>query len=205
MLDTLDGETQDMLRNKWHPLHASLYIGAKNLLANTIIPLNADRTEMANSLEGRPPILDHKLAELVCKLPPSVKLAYFPQGSGLESGRSAMKSYVTDAAQARFREKWILREVAKPFVTEEIYSRPKHGFQAPTHYIPGGPMHALFSRLLTRDKVEGLGFLDWDAVERAFGNAFGEQGRGADFATCVLAASYVSIGEQFGVGKACLV
>ncbi|KAK7921446.1 asparagine synthase [Apiospora marii] len=204
LLATLDAETQRKIQTKWHPLHASLYIGAKTLLANTIIPLNADRTEMANSLEGRPPILDHKLAELVCKLPPSAKLAYFPKGAGLESGRSAMKSYVTDAVQARFREKWVLREVAKPFVTEEIYSRPKHGFQAPTKYMRGGPMHGLLSRLLTRERVEGVGFLDFDAVERALENGFGEDGSAVDFASCVLAASYVSIGEQFGVGKAVL-
>ncbi|KAK8087306.1 asparagine synthetase [Apiospora phragmitis] len=179
MLATLDADTQQKIQTKWHPLNTSLYLGAKTVLANSIIPLNADRTEMSHSLEGRPPILDHKLAELVCGLPPSVKLAYFPEGSGLESGRSAMKSYAADAAQARFREKWILREVARPFVTEEIYTRPKHGFQAPSRYARGGPMHRLLSRLLTREKVEALGFLDGEAVERALGGAFGEEEEGA--------------------------
>ncbi|KAK7977220.1 glutamine-hydrolyzing asparagine synthase [Apiospora saccharicola] len=204
LLATFDEETRAKIRSKWHPLNASLYVGAKTLLANTIIPLNADRTEMAHSLEGRPPILDHKLAELVSQLPPGAKLAYFPRGAGLESGRSAMKPTAADAVQARFREKWILREVARPFVTDEIYARPKHGFQASSRYLPGGPMHGLLSRLLTRDKVEGLGFLDGDVVEAAFGNAFGAEGRAVDFGSCLLAASYVSIGEQFGVAKACL-
>ncbi|KAK8039509.1 asparagine synthetase [Apiospora rasikravindrae] len=204
VLATFDDEVQTKIQNKWHPLNSSLYIGAKDVLANMIIPLNADRTEMSHSLEGRPPILDHKLAELVCHLPPSVKLAYFPDGSGLESGRSTFKSYAADAVQARFREKWVLREVARPFVTEEIYARPKHGFTAPTRYQVGGAMHALFARLLVREKVEALGILDVDVVERAMGNAFGEDGSAVDFASCVLAASYVSIGEQFGVAKASL-
>ncbi|KAK8094802.1 Amidase chyE [Apiospora hydei] len=171
ILGTFDEEVQAKIQN-------NLYIGAKDLLANTIIPLNADRTEMANSLEGRPPILDHKLAELVSGLPPSAKLAYFPAGAGLASGRSTFKPSAADAAQARFREKW------------EIYARPKHGFTAPTRYAAGGPMHALFSRLLARDRVEALGFLDADVVERAMGQAFGEEGRAAEFAGCVLAASY---------------
>ncbi|KAK6840673.1 asparagine synthetase 2 [Apiospora arundinis] len=205
ILGTFDDEVRDKIQNKWHPLNSSLYAIAKELLANTIIPVNADRTEMANSLEGRPPILDHKLAELVCQLPPSVKLAYFPAGSGLDSGRSAMRSYVADAVQARFREKWILREVARPFVTDEIYARPKHAFMAPTRYAVGGPMHRLLAgKLLTRENVEALGFLDWAAVETCLGRAFGEDGHAGDFASCVRAASYVSIGQQFQVGKASL-
>lgn len=202
LLATLDGDTRRKIQHRWHPLHASLYVGAKTLLANTIIPLNADRTEMANGLEGRPPILDHKLAELVCHLPPSAKLAYCPQGSGLESGRSAMRSYAADAAQARFREKWVLREAARPFVTAEIYARPKHGFQAPTKYLRGGPLHGLLARLLTRERVAGVGFLDWNAVERALGSGFGEDGSAVAFASCVLAAGYVVIGERFGVARA---
>ncbi|KAK7947940.1 asparagine synthase [Apiospora aurea] len=190
ILATFDEDVQAKIQHKWHPLNSSLYIGAKGLLANTIIPLSADRTEMANSLEGRPPSLDHKL------------LAYFPADAGLASGRSTFRPSAADAAQARFREKWVLREAARPFVTDEIYARPKHGFTAPTRYAAGGPMHALFSGLLARDRVEALGFLDADAVERAMGRAFGEEGQAAEFASCVLAASYISIGEQFGVAKA---
>ncbi|KAK8140582.1 hypothetical protein G3M48_003543, partial [Beauveria asiatica] len=59
---------------RWHPLHRSLYMWAKPLLPNTILTGLGDRSEMRNSIEGRPPFLDHNLAEHVNALPPSVKM-----------------------------------------------------------------------------------------------------------------------------------
>lgn len=70
------------------------------MLANVLLTALGDRVEMAYSVEGRQPFLDHHVFDYVMKLPPSVKLRW-------------------DPATQSFNEKWILKEAAKPFITEE--------------------------------------------------------------------------------------
>jgi asparagine synthase (glutamine-hydrolysing) len=64
-----------------------------------------DRMEMAHSVEGRVPFLDHHVVEWVCRLPVSFKIR----------GVS---------------EKYLLREAAKPLIPETGYRRQKHPFLA---------------------------------------------------------------------------
>ncbi|KAK8140883.1 hypothetical protein G3M48_001526 [Beauveria asiatica] len=74
---------------RWHPLHRSLYMWAKTLLLNTILTGLGDRSEMRHSIEGRPPFLDHLLAEHVNALPPSVKMRYvLDEGQDLAQGNA---------------------------------------------------------------------------------------------------------------------
>lgn len=54
----------------WHPLHVALYAEGKSTLANVLLNQLGDRNEMAHSIEGRLPFLDHKLAEYLNGLPP---------------------------------------------------------------------------------------------------------------------------------------
>ncbi|KAK2006117.1 adenine nucleotide alpha hydrolases-like protein [Colletotrichum eremochloae] len=85
-LDCFNQDALEKVRNTWHPLNSSVYFNHKIWLPNVVIPQNGDRTEMSHSIEGRPPMLDHKVVELAARLPPSVKVGYFPQGSDLNSG-----------------------------------------------------------------------------------------------------------------------
>lgn len=72
---------------QWHPLHVALvnsfrvsrhqsnlsslqYAITNTFLSNGILNSVGDRAEMANSIEGRPPFLDHKLVEYANALPP---------------------------------------------------------------------------------------------------------------------------------------
>lgn len=87
-------------------VHQSLYLWSKTALANYILRTLGDGMEMANSVEGRLPFLDHQLFEFVRRLPLAMKI----------------KGTV---------EKFILREAARPFITETIYRRQKHPFVAP--------------------------------------------------------------------------
>lgn len=89
-----------------HPLNQSLYLWSKTRLPNYLLVLLGDRMEMANSIEGRVPFLDHRLVELVCSQPITQK--------------------IRGAAQ-----KFILREAARGFITETVYHRPKHPFLSP--------------------------------------------------------------------------
>ena len=87
------------------------YLWSKSALANYILKTLGDGCEMAHSIEGRVPFLDHKLFETVKTLPLSYKLKQMPDG--------------------RFTEKHILREAMKPYLTNTLYKRQKHPFIAP--------------------------------------------------------------------------
>lgn len=95
----LSGTVRKKMQFKWHTLHSALYIWQKIFMQNILLTALGDRVEMANAIEGRQPFLDHKLTAYVNGLPPSVKLRYDPETQSLN-------------------EKWILKEAAKPFITE---------------------------------------------------------------------------------------
>jgi asparagine synthase (glutamine-hydrolysing) len=87
-------------------VHQSLYLLSKSILPNFLLTALGDRMEMAHSVEGRLPFLDHPLVELVRQLPVSLKIR------GLT-------------------EKYLLREAVRPFVTETVYQRRKSVFWSP--------------------------------------------------------------------------
>ncbi|KAL9617487.1 MAG: hypothetical protein Q9160_007698 [Pyrenula sp. 1 TL-2023] len=183
------------ISNVWHPLHSSLYVWSKGHLPNIFLTCLGDRTEMAHSVEARTPFLDHKFTEYVNGLPPSMKIRYTGHGDGAEA----------------FVEKWVLREASRGFVTDEILKRKKHPYTAPTNYPPGGPMHELLQGLLTKEKVEALGFVDFASVAPLLQKAFSKQnelGAGIRSETAsamrdaIVVAQWVVIGERFGVKTA---
>jgi asparagine synthase (glutamine-hydrolysing) len=102
-LDCFDLEGQVHGRNH---VNQSLYLWSKSALANYILKTLGDGMEMANSVEGRLPFLDHHLFEFVRTLPLSLKI----------NGTV---------------EKFVLREALKPLLTNTIYTRQKHPFVAP--------------------------------------------------------------------------
>jgi asparagine synthase (glutamine-hydrolysing) len=57
-----------------HPLNQSLYIWSKTMLPNYILSNLGDRMEMAHSVEGRLPFLDHHLVEEAAKMPVTLKV-----------------------------------------------------------------------------------------------------------------------------------
>ncbi|KAM3565373.1 hypothetical protein ARSEF4850_001409 [Beauveria asiatica] len=184
---------------RWHPLHRSLYMWAKTLLPNTILTGLGDRSEMRNSIEGRPPFLDHNLAEHVNALPPSVKMRYSPDESeGLAQGNADDYWWKGSGSGLRsVTEKWILREAVRPFVSEDMYRRRKVMFLAPIRWAKGGPLHLMFRRILTEESVRELGFVYWPFVQDALERGFGEAADGACFRTVVYVASWVTISDRF--------
>ncbi|KAH9828479.1 asparagine synthase [Teratosphaeria destructans] len=179
----LPGTTREHITHTWHPLHAALHTWSTGHLPNIFLTCLGDRTEMAHSLEARTPFLDHHLTHYVNHLPPSTKLRYLP-------------------AEARFVEKWILREASKPFITPELYARRKHPYSAPTRYAAGGPLHALMRRLVSRESVEGLGFVSWEKVAGLVERAFGAEQDAASLRLVLVVAEWVVLGRRFGVGRA---
>jgi asparagine synthase (glutamine-hydrolysing) len=82
-----------------------LYLDSKTYLPGDILT-KVDRMSMANSLEARAPLLDHKLIEFVVGIPPELKM------KGLET-------------------KYILKKAMEGIVPHEILYREKQGFGVP--------------------------------------------------------------------------
>jgi asparagine synthase (glutamine-hydrolysing) len=88
------------------PLNQMLYFCARTVLPNFILNYLGDRMEMAHSIEGRVPFLDHVVAAAAARVPVDMKV------KGI-------------------REKHVLREAAKDVLIPEVYDRQKHPFTAP--------------------------------------------------------------------------
>jgi asparagine synthase (glutamine-hydrolysing) len=203
LMDSHTPEVRQKMKEKWHPLHTAMYLWNKSTFANILLACLADRTEMAHSVEARTPFLDHHLADYVNSLPPSVKLSYAPPEIG--EGKSAEENHWWKSAGSALRslsEKWILREAARPYITDELYRRKKLPFFAPTKWSADGPVHNMFKELLTREAVENLGFVDYAVVETALSVAFGANADPTSFRNLCHVGGWVALSQKFGIRRA---
>jgi len=120
-----------------HPVRQSMYLWAKSVLPNYILSVLGDRMEMAHSVEGRLPFLDHHVVELARTLP-------------------------IDRLIRGTVEKYLLREVARPVVTERIYRRQKHPFFAPP--ASSGPLQELLQDSLRGSMLRAVPFFNQQKV-----------------------------------------
>lgn len=115
---------------------AALYLWAKTALPGYILTVLGDRMEMAHSVEGRVPFLDHHVAEYLHQVPVSMKI----QG---------------------MTEKYILREAVKDVITDTVYTREKHPFLSPPATLhPDEELHSLLQDTLRSEAVDAVPFLD---------------------------------------------
>ncbi len=121
------------------PVLQALYLWTRSFLPNQV--LFADRMEMAHSVEVRMPFLDHHVFEVMREIPVKLLIAHNQQ-------------------------KYMLREVARPYVPAEIYGRPKHNFTAPhTTLDPKSSMYGLVQDTLRSTTIlSALPFFDQKAV-----------------------------------------
>jgi asparagine synthase (glutamine-hydrolysing) len=140
--DALDG---DMLEGR-HPLDKAQYVWIKTMLEGQILTWGGDRVDMANSMEARPPFLDHHLAEFATRIPPSLRI----------KGRT---------------EKYVLREAMKGVLPKVLYEREKFAFMAPpAHTDPDkwAAMKSLAERFLSDEAIDNAGLLDKSNVRKLF-------------------------------------
>jgi asparagine synthase (glutamine-hydrolysing) len=117
-------------------VNQALYIWAKTSLPNYILSNLGDRMEMAHSVEGRLPFLDHKVVEEVVRMPVSMKI------KGMT-------------------EKYVLREAAKPVLIDAVYRRQKHPFLSPPATLQtDGSLFALIQDTLRGPLLERTGIYD---------------------------------------------
>lgn len=97
-----------------HPVLGMSYVDLGSYLPEDIL-VKVDRATMATSLEGRIPLLDHRIIEAAARLPMDLRIR---NGVG----------------------KWLLRRVLDRYVPHELIDRPKQGFAIPLEDWLRGPL-----------------------------------------------------------------
>jgi asparagine synthase (glutamine-hydrolysing) len=119
------------------PVERSAWLWTRLALAGYIVRTLGDGTEMAASIEGRPPFLDHVLFEHAWSLPVSLRL------------------------DASGREKAVLRDALRGVVPEAVRTRNKQPFLAPP-VLAGATFDD--ARSLVLDAIEHVPYFDLRAV-----------------------------------------
>lgn len=127
--------TDDLLDHPDDPLQDMLRRDLVWWLPDNLLE-RGDRMSMAASLELRPPLLDHRLVELAFRLPSGYKVR-------------------------RGTTKWVLKEVARRSLPDEVVDRRKVGFRVPLDaWFRGGLRDSV------RDRLTGTGSFVASVVDR---------------------------------------
>ena len=123
----------------YNTLDAMLYIDTKTWLPDELL-IKADKMTMANSVELRVPLLDHKVLEFAASLPPNFKLR-------------------------GFTPKYILKKALSQKIPKAIRNRKKTGFPVPYESWLRNDLKDLIWDVLTDRKTINRGYFRKDAIE----------------------------------------
>jgi asparagine synthase (glutamine-hydrolysing) len=100
-----------------------------------------DKSIMAASIEGRPPLLDHRIVELLFKLPPNYKI----------KGNT---------------QKYILKKVAEKYLPNDVIYRPKAPFSAPMRGWLKDELREMVSDILSESSLKSRGIYNTKYVQK---------------------------------------
>jgi asparagine synthase (glutamine-hydrolysing) len=128
--------------NGWDPLNQAQFLEISIFLSQYLLSSQGDRVGMAHSVEGRFPFLDYRLVEFCNRLPPDLKL------NGLT-------------------EKYLLKQLAREWLPDEIWQRPKRPYRAPIQKsFFAGMVEESVRDLLSPAKIEAAGYFKPAAVSQ---------------------------------------
>ncbi|MGL1888642.1 MAG: asparagine synthase (glutamine-hydrolyzing) [Reichenbachiella sp.] len=113
-----------------------------------------DRATMSASLEGREPLLDHRLVEFAAQLPSEYKI----QGNNT---------------------KRILKDVLFKYVPREMLERPKQGFVSPIHRWMRGDLRDYLREYLSEQKLSQQGIFAPKIISKMVSNFLNGNGENA--------------------------
>ena len=124
------------------PLSKAQYLEIATFMEGYLLHAQGDRMLMGNSVEGRFPYLDHRVADLAVRIPDRLRLR------GLQ-------------------EKYALRAATSRYLPAEIRRRPKQPYRAPIGETLAGTAAPDYVReLLAPEQIDTAGLLDATAVAR---------------------------------------
>lgn len=122
-----------------HPMELAMLADLQSYLPDDILT-KVDRATMSVSLEGREPLLDHRIIEFAATLPIDYK---FNGGTG---------------------GKRILKDIVHDYVPKEMMDRPKSGFSLPIYSWLRGDLSYLLDEFLSKEALAWSGIWDVNFV-----------------------------------------
>ena len=162
------------------PVHQSLYLWSKTLLPGYILNVLGDRMEMAHSVEGRVPFLDHQVVEVLRSQPVHQKI------HGMT-------------------EKYVLRQAVRDVITDTVYKRQKHPFLSPPATLnPKEKLSSLVNDTLRGSVLRSIPFFDQTKVIGLLDNlhSMDESARVANDQVLMTLVSACVLQERFGLAFA---
>lgn len=123
-----------------HYLTKLCYCDTKTYLTDHNLAYS-DKAMMAASVEGRPPLIDHRIVELMFKLPPKYRIN-------------------------KRTQKYILKKISENYLPKEIIYRPKAPFSAPMRGWLKTELKEMVNDILSFDSLKKRGIYNPDFVQK---------------------------------------
>jgi len=133
-------QSKEILEDFKSPLSYMMAIDFQTYMLDDILQ-KVDRATMTNSLEGREPMLDHRILEFAAQLPDEYKY------------QNGVK-------------KRILREITHDYIPKELLDRPKMGFAIPIAKWLKNELRDHVEEYLNEDRIEKQGIFNWDFIAK---------------------------------------
>ena len=122
------------------PLSYMMAIDFQTYLLDDILQ-KVDRATMTHSLEGREPMLDHRILEFAAQLPDNFK---YKKGI----------------------KKRILRDITHQYIPKALLDRPKMGFAVPIANWLNNHLKDYVEQFINKDKIKSQGIFKWDFIAK---------------------------------------